>query len=42
MRKIALLKRRHNRIKRRIALGVTKSGDERKLAELRKELGYEK
>lgn len=35
------LKRRHNRIKRRLALGMGKAGDVDRLRQLRKELGYE-
>lgn len=40
MRKVALLKRRHNKIKRRIELGVEKPGDIQQLQLLRTELGY--
>lgn len=37
---IARMKRRHNRIKRRIALGAAKPGDEQRLMELKRRLGY--
>lgn len=40
MVRLKLLKQRHNRIKRRLALGVGKPGDETKLQKLKKELGY--
>ena len=36
-----LVKQRHNRIKRRLELGMGKPGDQVKLKALRKELGYE-
>jgi hypothetical protein len=40
MKRIQLQKKRHNKIKRRIELGVAKKGDEEKLLQLRRELKY--
>ena len=40
MKKLVLLKRRHNKLKRRIELGVDSPGDKEKLSVLKMELGY--
>ena len=40
MRKVALLKRRFNRVKRRIALGQPKPGDNVLIDTLARDLGY--
>lgn len=40
MKRLLLTKKRHNRIKRRLELGMGKPGDELMLKKLKLELGY--
>lgn len=42
MKKQELLKKRHNRIKRRLELGMDKPGDKERLLTLKQMLGYRK